>query len=167
MRARLWPGPHPSFCHCPPNSLGPTQRAKDPTKGQPHQQLHLNSSPIFRPCQRECARRARSQRDREEGREAGRHAHAGERLTTRLPSHPFPSSLSLHAPSLSLDCHRYGLDVHCSDREKAGESSTSTFVTALVLNVAIAGAEIAIFTLIRRKFKTIYEPRTFIPQDEK
>lgn len=39
-------------------------------------------------------------------------------------------------------------------------------MTALVLNSAIAGVEIVAFTLIRRYFRTIYEPRTFIPKNE-
>jgi hypothetical protein len=38
--------------------------------------------------------------------------------------------------------------------------STKTFVAALVLNGAIAGVEIAVFTLVRRYFPFIYEPRS-------
>ncbi|KAH9962925.1 DUF221-domain-containing protein [Russula dissimulans] len=39
-------------------------------------------------------------------------------------------------------------------------ASTKTFVAALVLNAAIAGAEIAVFTLVRRYFPLIYQPRS-------
>ncbi|CED82447.1 Uncharacterized conserved protein [Phaffia rhodozyma] len=51
--------------------------------------------------------------------------------------------------------------------DDANAATTSSFVTALVLNSAIAGAEILAFTLLRRQFRSIYEPRTFIPSDEK
>ncbi|KAI0296382.1 hypothetical protein BC826DRAFT_1174720 [Russula brevipes] len=37
---------------------------------------------------------------------------------------------------------------------------TKTFVAALVINGAIAGVEIAVFTLVRRYFPFIYEPRS-------
>jgi len=39
-------------------------------------------------------------------------------------------------------------------------ASTKTFVAALVLNGAIAGVEIAVFTLVRRYFPLIYQPRS-------
>ncbi|EJD51160.1 DUF221-domain-containing protein [Auricularia subglabra TFB-10046 SS5] len=51
--------------------------------------------------------------------------------------------------------------------DEAKSSSTPSFVTALVLNLVIFGAEIAIFTIVRRRFKEIYEPRTFIPAENK
>ena len=54
-----------------------------------------------------------------------------------------------------------------SPAEKATSASTETFTTALVLNVVIAAIEIGAFTLIRRRFRSIYEPRTYIPRDEK
>jgi hypothetical protein len=46
----------------------------------------------------------------------------------------------------------------------AANKSTQTFVTALVVNAAVAGIEVGVFMLIRRKFKKIYEPRTFLPR---
>ncbi|KAG9118704.1 hypothetical protein FRC07_006657, partial [Ceratobasidium sp. 392] len=52
--------------------------------------------------------------------------------------------------------------------EKAKSASTSSFVTALVLNAAIFGAEIVLFTLIRRAFPSVYEPRArFLPEGKK
>ncbi|KAH8113941.1 DUF221-domain-containing protein [Phellopilus nigrolimitatus] len=47
----------------------------------------------------------------------------------------------------------------------AKTQSTSTFVTALWLNAAIFGAELIVFTLLRQRFKAIYEPRTYVPAD--
>ncbi|KAJ7485366.1 hypothetical protein FB451DRAFT_1229446 [Mycena latifolia] len=49
----------------------------------------------------------------------------------------------------------------------ATTASTSTFLTALVFNAIVFGAEIAIFTLIRPRFKAIYEPRTYVPVPSK
>ncbi|KAJ6595663.1 hypothetical protein DFH09DRAFT_1135267 [Mycena vulgaris] len=46
-------------------------------------------------------------------------------------------------------------------------ASTSTFLTALVFNLIVSGAEITIFTLIRPYFKAIYEPRTYVPVPSK
>jgi len=43
---------------------------------------------------------------------------------------------------------------------KSKPLTDSIFVTALVLNGAIAGVEIAVFTLVRRYFPFIYEPRS-------
>ncbi|KAG8707764.1 hypothetical protein FRC08_000309 [Ceratobasidium sp. 394] len=52
--------------------------------------------------------------------------------------------------------------------EKAKSASTSSFVTALVLNAAIFGAEILAFTVIRRSFPSIYEPRSrFLPEGKR
>ncbi|KAI0250632.1 DUF221-domain-containing protein [Lactifluus subvellereus] len=48
-----------------------------------------------------------------------------------------------------------------SDIDSSTTASTKTFVVALVLNGAIAGAEIAAFTFVRRYFRPIYEPRSF------
>ena len=45
----------------------------------------------------------------------------------------------------------------------AKSSSTETFTTALYLNAAVFALEILAFTLLRRIFKAIYEPRTYIP----
>ncbi|KAG8678720.1 hypothetical protein FRC09_019598, partial [Ceratobasidium sp. 395] len=50
-------------------------------------------------------------------------------------------------------------------QEEAQSASTPSFVTALVLNAAIFGAEILIFTIIRWSFPSIYEPRSrFLPE---
>lgn len=51
--------------------------------------------------------------------------------------------------------------------QAAQSSSTKSFTTALVLNLAIFGAELAVFTVVRRRFRGIYEPRTFIPAENK
>ncbi|KAG5638302.1 hypothetical protein H0H81_000827 [Sphagnurus paluster] len=50
-----------------------------------------------------------------------------------------------------------------SDISQAKSASTATFVTALVFNAVVFGAEIAAFTLLRPWFKAIYEPRTYVP----
>ncbi|KAI9509019.1 DUF221-domain-containing protein [Russula earlei] len=47
-----------------------------------------------------------------------------------------------------------------SNLNGAATASTKTFLTALVLNGIIAGAEISAFTLVRRYFRLIYEPRS-------
>ncbi|KAG8794642.1 hypothetical protein FRC12_022951 [Ceratobasidium sp. 428] len=53
-------------------------------------------------------------------------------------------------------------------QEEAQSASTPSFVTALVLNAAIFGAEILIFTIIRRSFPSIYEPRSrFLPEGKR
>lgn len=50
----------------------------------------------------------------------------------------------------------------------ASSASTSSFVAALVLNAAIFGAEILAFTLLRRSFPAIYEPRSrFLPEGKR
>ncbi|KAG7086001.1 hypothetical protein E1B28_003524 [Marasmius oreades] len=48
--------------------------------------------------------------------------------------------------------------------ESAQTASTATFVTALVFNAIVFGVEIAVFTLIRPYFKSIYEPRSYVPK---
>jgi len=50
-----------------------------------------------------------------------------------------------------------------SDQQDAQSASTPTFVTALVFNAIVFGAEIGVFTLLRPYFKAIYEPRTYVP----
>lgn len=42
--------------------------------------------------------------------------------------------------------------------------STQTFTTALVLQSAIAAGEIAAFAIIFKRFRKVYEPRTFLPR---
>ncbi|KAF7360376.1 Protein kinase domain-containing protein [Mycena venus] len=54
-----------------------------------------------------------------------------------------------------------------SNVSQATTASTPTFVTALVFNAIVFGAEIAIFTIIRPYFKAIYEPRTYVPVPSK
>ncbi|KAJ2934197.1 hypothetical protein H1R20_g2935, partial [Candolleomyces eurysporus] len=49
-----------------------------------------------------------------------------------------------------------------SNIDDATSASTSTFVTALVFNAIVFGAQIGIFTLLRPRFKAIYEPRTYV-----
>jgi flagellar biosynthesis/type III secretory pathway M-ring protein FliF/YscJ len=50
--------------------------------------------------------------------------------------------------------------------EDANKASTATFVTALWLNAAVFAVELLAFAILRRKFKAIYEPRTYIPPEE-
>ncbi|KAJ3525311.1 hypothetical protein NM688_g8420 [Phlebia brevispora] len=54
-----------------------------------------------------------------------------------------------------------------SDISNAASASTSTFVTALVFNAIVFGAEIAAFTLVRPYFPAIYQPRTYAPPEDK
>ena len=96
-----------------------------------------------------------------------------------LPSHfnngsmpPFIGSPPLHL--LSLNFHNLLCTSHSSPlssgsnqgfRSNANVSgattaSTKTFLTALVLNSIIATVEISVFTLVRRYFRLIYEPRS-------
>lgn len=63
-------------------------------------------------------------------------------------------------PLFGLVCFS-SLTVSCLALFLSGQS-TQTFITALVLNLAIAGAEVVAFMLIRKKFKKIYEPRTYL-----
>ncbi len=46
-------------------------------------------------------------------------------------------------------------------------ASLSQFLTTLVVSAVIAGIEITIFILIRRKFKRIYEPKTYLGEETK
>lgn len=39
--------------------------------------------------------------------------------------------------------------------------STQVFTTALVLNSAVFGAEVLLFLVLRKRFSSIYEPRTY------
>jgi calcium permeable stress-gated cation channel len=47
-------------------------------------------------------------------------------------------------------------------QSQAQSASTPSFEAALVLNAAVFGAELLAFTLLRKKFKSIYEPRSFL-----
>ncbi|KAL4071415.1 hypothetical protein V8B97DRAFT_467079 [Scleroderma yunnanense] len=51
-------------------------------------------------------------------------------------------------------------------QEEAKSATTSTFLTALVFNAAVFGIETAAFTILRRYFKQIYEPRTVHPVEK-
>ena len=53
-----------------------------------------------------------------------------------------------------------------TDPTTAKSASTATFVTALVFNAAVFGIELAVFTLLRPYFKSIYEPRTYAAPPE-
>lgn len=52
-------------------------------------------------------------------------------------------------------------------QDEARSASTDTFVAALILHAAIFGAEILIFTLVRKRFRVIYEPRTYLTAENK
>ncbi|EJD05444.1 DUF221-domain-containing protein [Fomitiporia mediterranea MF3/22] len=54
-----------------------------------------------------------------------------------------------------------------SEISSASEASTKTFETALWLNAAVFGAELLVFTVVRKRFKSIYEPRTFLVAEAK
>ncbi|CAL1699363.1 unnamed protein product [Somion occarium] len=54
-----------------------------------------------------------------------------------------------------------------NDIENAETASTSTFVTALVFNLIVFAVEIGAFTLVRPYFPAIYQPRTYIPSEER
>ncbi|KNZ78034.1 hypothetical protein J132_02678 [Termitomyces sp. J132] len=68
-----------------------------------------------------------------------------------------PTPTSLRLPNSS----------HRSDISTATSASTATFVTALVFNAIVFGAELAAFTILRPWFKAIYEPRTYVPPPSK
>jgi hypothetical protein len=67
-----------------------------------------------------------------------------------------PECMSYYSPLPQLSSH---LGTR-SDLNGATTASTKTFLTALVLNGAIATGEIVAFTLVRRYFRLIYEPRS-------
>ena len=48
------------------------------------------------------------------------------------------------------------------DISNAQNQSTDTFTTALWLNAAIFGLEILAFTLLRPRFRSVYEPRAVL-----
>src|SRR5882757_8991556 len=63
---------------------------------------------------------------------------------------------------VSLIPPTFGLSSHPRSANLSGATtaSTKTFLTALALNGIIAGVEISAFTLVRRYFRLIYEPRS-------
>ncbi|KAF6764352.1 hypothetical protein DFP72DRAFT_871593 [Ephemerocybe angulata] len=56
----------------------------------------------------------------------------------------------------------FGVMSDSSDISNAGSASTATFTTALVFNAIVFGAQLGVFTLLRPRFKAIYEPRTYV-----
>ncbi|KAL5521544.1 PHM7_2 [Sanghuangporus sanghuang] len=54
-----------------------------------------------------------------------------------------------------------------SDISSATSASTSTFTTALWLNAAVFALEILAFTILYKRFRSIYEPRTFLTPENK
>lgn len=73
-------------------------------------------------------------------------------------NHHVRPPLSHSLTSLLTTAHRSD-----PDGTTAKSASTSSFVTALVLNVAIFAIEIFAFTILRPRFKAVYEPRTLSP----
>ncbi|KAG8794462.1 hypothetical protein FRC12_024241 [Ceratobasidium sp. 428] len=72
------------------------------------------------------------------------------------------------APGVSQHSLSSPLPHMSTTQQEAQSASTPSFVTALVLNAAIFGAEILIFTIIRRSFPSIYEPRSrFLPEGKR
>lgn len=56
--------------------------------------------------------------------------------------------------------------IRFNHRSDARSASTASFLAALVFNAAVFGIEIGLFTLLRPFFKSIYEPRTYVPPPE-
>ncbi|THH04380.1 hypothetical protein EW145_g5564 [Phellinidium pouzarii] len=54
-----------------------------------------------------------------------------------------------------------------SDATATVSESTKTFLTTLWVNAAVFGIEIIAFTVLRPRLKAIYEPRTYIPPEDK
>lgn len=54
-----------------------------------------------------------------------------------------------------------------SDIEDATSASTVSFQTALVFNAAVFGIQLVAFTILRPRFRSIYEPRTYVPDKTK
>jgi calcium permeable stress-gated cation channel len=50
-------------------------------------------------------------------------------------------------------------------QDQAKSSSTGSFVAAIIFNSAIFAGEILAFTILRRYFKLIYEPRSLAVLD--
>lgn len=54
------------------------------------------------------------------------------------------------------------------DIQSSAKSSTSTVLSALILNGSIFGAEMVLFLILRPQFKKIYASKTFLgPSDER
>ncbi|KAE8227813.1 hypothetical protein CF326_g7277 [Tilletia indica] len=55
-----------------------------------------------------------------------------------------------------------------SDLPASAQTSTSTVISALILNGAIFAVEIGLFFVLRNRFRVIYEPKSFLgPRDER
>lgn len=81
----------------------------------------------------------------------------GSRRQSCSPPTPCESPRSAPEPVLTVS--------RSATEQQAKTASTSSFVTALVLNAAIFGIEIVAFTILRRSFPAIYEPRSrFLPE---
>ncbi|KIP07764.1 hypothetical protein PHLGIDRAFT_70481 [Phlebiopsis gigantea 11061_1 CR5-6] len=50
---------------------------------------------------------------------------------------------------------------------KAEGNDSQTFLTALITNAAVLGAEVVAFVILRRRLSRIYEPRTYLPPPDK
>jgi hypothetical protein len=75
----------------------------------------------------------------------------------------FTSHYNVHCPECTSHSPLLLPSSHFSTRSNlngATTASTKTFLTALVLNSAIATGEIVVFTLVRRYYRLIYEPRS-------
>ncbi|KAK9898454.1 DUF221-domain-containing protein [Cystobasidium minutum MCA 4210] len=60
------------------------------------------------------------------------------------------------------------MSTNTTDAGESSNRSTETFITALVLNAAVGGAEFAAFLLIRKYFPKIYSARSeLVPEEEK
>ncbi|KAJ9102195.1 hypothetical protein QFC20_005024 [Naganishia adeliensis] len=51
--------------------------------------------------------------------------------------------------------------------QQAVSATTESFVSSLVVNIAVAGVELVAWILIRRQFRAIYEPRSYLPPKAK
>ena len=83
--------------------------------------------------------------------------------TASSPPFLFISHHNVHRPECTSHSPLSHPSSHFSTRSNlngATTASTKTFLTALVLNGAIATGEIVAFTLVRRYYRLIYEPRS-------
>lgn len=88
-------------------------------------------------------------------------------ISHSAPHHPLSLSSPSLSPSIALNVRLVHLSyvqvliyTLRSNLNGATTASTKTFLTALVLNSAIASIEIAAFTIVWRYFRLIYEPRS-------
>ncbi|KAI8458717.1 hypothetical protein BY996DRAFT_6832998 [Phakopsora pachyrhizi] len=54
-----------------------------------------------------------------------------------------------------------------ASRDEVQSTTNQTFLSALILNSVIAGAQILGFILIRRYFRKVYQPRSYLPSPDK